>query len=224
MSDARAEEAKAAARAKRDARKVRWGQLLGFPLITVLGNTWRVREERHPAFEALFASGKPYILSSWHGQLITHIWANRFRGICAMVSQHGDGEIITRIMQRWGYRHVRGSSSRGGKEALIAMIRELEQGSAFALTPDGPRGPAGIPQSGILIASQRSGVPIIPMRTENSRAWHFRSWDRFQLPKPFARVRVIYGEPWVATGTDEPAKQELIVRMGPAPAPPTRAP
>jgi lysophospholipid acyltransferase (LPLAT)-like uncharacterized protein len=133
------------ARARRDARKVRWGQRLGFPLITVLGNTWRVREERHPAFEALFASGKPYILSSWHGQLITHIWANRYRGICAMVSQHGDGEIITRIMQRWGYRHVRGSSSRGGKEALIAMIRELEQGSTFALTPDGPRGPAGHP-------------------------------------------------------------------------------
>jgi lysophospholipid acyltransferase (LPLAT)-like uncharacterized protein len=197
-------------------RKVSWAVRLGRPLLTVLGWTWRIEEVNADAWKSLVKSGKPYILSSWHGQLLAHIWANRFRNISAMVSEHGDGEIISRIMSNWGYRTVRGSSSRGGKRALLEMVDDLVAGKAFAITPDGPRGPAGTPAAGILVASSRSGVAIVPMRSEASRSWRLKSWDRFEIPKPFAKVRVYYGEPWVAPNADAEATAELVRRMGPA--------
>src|SRR5690606_17424343 len=86
----------------------------------------------------------------------------------------------------------------------------------FAITPDGPRGPAGVAQGGVLLASARAAAPIVPMRSEVSSAWRLGSWDRFMVPKPFARVRVTYGDPWVATGTDDVAAAELTRRMGAA--------
>jgi lysophospholipid acyltransferase (LPLAT)-like uncharacterized protein len=203
------------ARRTRQARKVRWAVALGRPFLEVLGRTWRVDELNAEPMHALRRAGKPFILACWHGQLLPHLWANRHRGLCAMVSQHGDGEIIFRVIERWGYRGVRGSSSRGGKEALLAMVAELQGGSSFAITPDGPRGPAGVPQAGVLIAAVRAQVPIIPLHSDVSRSWHMKSWDRFQLPKPWARIRVHYGEPWIPPATDASAVEDLTRRLGP---------
>lgn len=199
--------------------KVRVAVALGRPFLALLGSTWRVEEVNAEPWRALDKEKRAYIKSCWHGQLLPCIWANRYRGLCAMVSQHGDGEIITRLIAHLGFRTVRGSSSRGGREALLAMLRELEQGSAFAITPDGPRGPAGVPHPGVLMAAKRSGAPIITLRCEVSRAWQMGSWDGFQVPKPFARIKVTYGDPWVPTANDEPALQEFAARMGPAPVP-----
>jgi lysophospholipid acyltransferase (LPLAT)-like uncharacterized protein len=95
---------------------------------------------------------------------------------------------------------VRGSTSRGAARALIQMTRELDAGFPIAVTPDGPRGPARQFAPGALIASQRSGAPILVVGVAASRAWRLRSWDQFQIPKPFARVIVAYGTPTVAAG------------------------
>lgn len=222
MTDAGAQTAATAAREARDARKVRWAVALGRPFLALLGRTWRVEEVNAGPWRALDREGRAYIKSCWHGQLLPCIWANRHRGLCAMVSQHGDGEIITRLIAQLGFRTVRGSSSRGGREALLAMLRELEQGHAFAITPDGPRGPAGVPHPGVLMAARRSGAPIITLRCEVSRAWRMGSWDGFQVPKPFARIKVTYGDPWVPTATDAGALEEFAARMGPAPIPRAR--
>lgn len=211
------------ARERARARKVWWSVFLGAPLLRLLGYTWRVEEVNAEPWRALTRAGQPYLLSSWHGQLLTHVWANRFRGLCAMVSLHGDGEIISRIIMGLGFRSVRGSSSRGGREAMIGMLQELADGRSCAITPDGPRGPAGVAHPGVLNIAIRSGAPIVPIRTESSRAWHLKSWDRFQVPKPFARVRVIYGDPWLPSAADDTAMAELLTRMGPAPAPPAGA-
>jgi hypothetical protein len=138
-------------------------------------------------------------------------------------AEHRDGEIIARLVESWGYRTVRGSTSRGAGRALLGMVRDLAAGKEFAITPDGPRGPAGAAQPGVLMASQRARAPIVPMRSEVSATWHMKSWDRFMIPKPFARIRVIYGDPWVATSADDDAQEELARRMGPA-LPPGVAP
>lgn len=209
-------EAKAAAKAAKAARKVRWAVWLGKPLLTLLAWTWRVEEVNTAPWRALVKAKKPYILSSWHGQLLVHIWANRFRGIAAMISEHGDGEIIARMMVTWGFVPVRGSSTRGGRRALVEMVEQIRGGRAFAITPDGPRGPAGVLQPGVLIASFKGGAPIITIRSEASRAWRLGNWDRFEIPKPFAKVRIIYGDPWQATATDDEAAKELQALMGPA--------
>ncbi|MBX3133102.1 MAG: lysophospholipid acyltransferase family protein [Gemmatimonadaceae bacterium] len=214
---ARGVDAAAAKRTAQRARKTRWSVALGRPLLELLGRTWRVEEVDYGPVAALRAARRPFILACWHGQLLPHLWANRFRDICALVSQHGDGEIIFRVIAGWGYRGIRGSSSRGGRDALHAMVSELGRGSAFAITPDGPRGPAGVPQPGALIAAVRAQAPIVPVWSEIPRAWHLRSWDRFQLPKPFARIRVHYGDPWVPPDTSAASMAELTRRLGPAP-------
>lgn len=206
----------AEAKAARKARKVWWSVMLGGPLAWALARSWRLEEVNAGPWREIIRAGRPYILCSWHGELLPAIWANRDRGMSAMVSEHGDGEIIARVMARWGFRTVRGSTSRSAGRALLGMIRELEEGRSFAITPDGPRGPAGVIQQGLLLASHRSGAPIVGVRTDASRAWRMPSWDRFLVPKPFARVRLTYGDPWVAPAADETAARELERRMGAA--------
>jgi hypothetical protein len=80
------------------------------------------------------------------------------------------------------------------------MIKELERGVVVAVTPDGPRGPSLAFQSGALVAAQRANVPVVPMLVHADRAWRLRSWDRFMIPKPFARVTIAYGDPVMVRG------------------------
>lgn len=206
------------ARERKRARKLWWSVTLGRPLVELLGATWRVEERNAEAWQRLKAAGQPYLLAVWHGQLLGAVWGNRYRDISALASTHGDAEIIARMMHRWGYRFVRGSSSQGGREALVQIVDGLKQGATFAFTPDGPRGPRGVPKPGLLVASMRSGAPIIGIRTEISRAWRMGSWDRFAVPKPFARLRLTYSDPWVAPDASEASVAELQRRLGPAEA------
>jgi lysophospholipid acyltransferase (LPLAT)-like uncharacterized protein len=193
-------------------RSVRYGGWL----LAILARTWRMRVVNADAWRALHAARKPCIVAFWHGEILGSAWFFRHQGVRTMVSTHGDGEIIARLVAIWGIGSVRGSSSRGGGNALRQMVSFLEEGNTFAITPDGPRGPAGVPQSGVLLASKRTGAPIFTVRIEASRAWRMNGWDRFMVPKPFARLTVTFGDPWVATGTDEAALAEFAKRMGPA--------
>lgn len=199
-----------------DERRVRWIVRLGGPIVRLLAMTWRYEERNDGPWRALRAAGKPFIFTLWHGHLLPLTWRRRGEGITVMISEHSDGEIIARLVQRWGYRTVRGSSSRGAGRALLSMVRELRSGREFAITPDGPRGPAGEPAAGVLMASERAEVPVVPMRGDVSRAWRLRSWDRFIVPKPFARIRITYGDPWMSGGSDAEAAAELKARLGPA--------
>lgn len=205
------------------ARKVRWSVRLGGPLITALAKSWRLEEVNAEPWRRLTAEGKAFALCFWHGELLVSLFTNRGRGMSAMVSEHSDGEIIAQVMERWGFRNIRGSSSRSAGRALLGMVRELQEGRSFAITPDGPRGPAGIIQQGILLASVRAGVPIVTVRCEAGWAWRMNSWDRFLIPKPFSRVRVIYGDPWLAPAIDDATARLLEERMGPALRPGERA-
>lgn len=199
-----------------DERRVRWIVRLGAPLLWLLAKSWRVRQVGLEHLHGLRAAKRPFIFALWHGQLLSCTWMRRGEGITVMISEHRDGEIIARIVERWGYHTVRGSTSRGAGRALLGMVRQLEAGNEFAITPDGPRGPAGEAQGGVLLASQRANAAILPMRADCARAWHLGNWDRFMIPKPFARVTITYFEPWVAPATDEAAAHELERRIGPA--------
>ena len=196
--------------------RIRRGVRYGGWLLAVLARTWRMRIVNADAWRAMHAARKPCIIAFWHGEILGNAWFFRHQGMKTMVSTHGDGEIITRLIELWGIGAVRGSSSRGGGQALRQMVRFIEEGNSFAITPDGPRGPAGVPQSGVLLASVRTGAPIFTVRVEASRAWRMKGWDRFMVPKPFARLTIRFGDPWVATGTDDAAIAELARRMGPA--------
>ena len=117
-----------------------------------------------------------------------------------LISESRDGEIITRITNRLGFRAVRGSSSRGGAESVVTMAKLAREGFDLAITPDGPRGPRGTVAPGAVHIAARGHVSIVPVGVSTNRGWRARSWDRFLVPKPFARIWVVYGEPIEVNG------------------------
>jgi len=161
--------------------------------LRALAATWRYRIIGGETIESLRVNNTPFIFSLWHGQLLPLIWHHRDQGVAILVSEHRDGELIARLARSIGYRLVRGSTTRGGDRALLALVRELRSGREVAVTPDGPKGPARSYAAGALIAAQRSGAPIVPTVAHADRAWHLKSWDSFMIPKPFARVTIAYG-------------------------------
>ena len=143
--------------------------------------------------------GQPRIWAFWHNRILMMPYLyERFcpgRRMLMMVSRSRDGEFITRIMNRFGIDGARGSSSRGGSDALRELLRELERPQArdIGITPDGPRGPRAKVQDGVLGLAASSGRPIYPVTARYSRHWELPSWDRFQIPQPGAVCRVMIG-------------------------------
>lgn len=191
---------------------------IGLLLAGLLGRTWRIRERNTDGWRRLRAEKKPWVFALWHAVLLPIAYKHSNEGVAVLVSQHRDGELIARVLAAWGNSTVRGSTTRGGSRALLAMIRELEQGVPVAVTPDGPKGPPREFQGGALIAAQRAGVPVIALAVHADRAWRLKSWDRFMIPKPFARVTFAYGTPTMVGGTSpreaaaESARFEAIMR------------
>jgi lysophospholipid acyltransferase (LPLAT)-like uncharacterized protein len=183
------------ARARRRARRARWAARAGSLLFRALASTWRLRVINAEPHRAVRSSGQPVIYTFWHGTMLPLLWQHRREGVAILISEHGDGEIIARIAHSLGYRSVRGSSSRGGERAILGTARELESGRDVAFTPDGPRGPRESFAPGALIVSQRTGAPLVLITVDAPRAWRLKSWDRFLIPKPFARVTIAYEAP-----------------------------
>lgn len=167
----------------------------GAVIIRALASTWRYRLTNTEPMRALRSRHQPFIFAFWHGTMLPLVWAHRKEGVPVVISEHRDGEIIAQIIERFGFRTIRGSSTRGAARALLAIVRELESGVEVAVTPDGPRGPARRFASGALVAAQRAGVPIVGVGVTASSAWRLNSWDRFMIPKPFSRVQIAYSLP-----------------------------
>lgn len=177
-----------------DDRRVRWTVRLGAAVLRVVASTWRMRSHGIQALHDARARDKRVIFTLWHGELLPLLWQHRGENVAIVISEHRDGEIVARIAESLGYSTVRGSSSKGGSRALIGLMREIDAGKDGAITPDGPRGPAHVFAPGVAVAAQRTGALIVPIRAAASRSWRLKSWDRFLIPKPFARVDVHYGE------------------------------
>ena len=186
--------------------KLRWGQRLGLALgpllVRLLGATWRFRTVGLENVTARRKAGLATIYAFWHGHMLPLLYRHRGDGVALLISSHGDGELIARVAHGFGFRTVRGSSSRGAAGALRGIVRTLEEGIEVAVTPDGPRGPAHEFAPGAIIAAFEAKTPIILMAVAADRAWRLRSWDGFMIPKPFARVTVAYDTPWLAPGAD----------------------
>ena len=169
-------------------------------LVSLLGLTWRVqaRGREHP--DGLRRHGQPFVFASWHSQLLPLVWYHRGDTTSLLVSAHDDGGYLAGAARAWGYALVRGSSTRGGAGAFRRMLEILRGGGEIAVTPDGPRGPAGIVKPGVVAAAQATGAPIVPVAALSSSSWRLRSWDGLRIPKPFARVRIVYGVPLRVSG------------------------
>jgi lysophospholipid acyltransferase (LPLAT)-like uncharacterized protein len=169
---------------------------VGYRLVAMLGSTLRWRTEGLEHFDNLVESGRQPVMAFWHGRILPATYYFRRRGIVVITSENFDGEWIAGIIERFGYGTARGSTSRGGRRALLQLARDLAAGKPAGFTLDGPRGPARVAQPGAVWLAKATGHPVLPFHLEASRHWTLKSWDRTQIPKPFATVALVVGEPF----------------------------
>jgi lysophospholipid acyltransferase (LPLAT)-like uncharacterized protein len=169
-------------------------------------------------FDAIRAAGRQPVMAFWHGRILPATFYFRRRGIVVITSENFDGEWIARIIESFGYGTARGSTSHGAKKAMLQLVRDMKAGKAAGFTVDGPRGPARIAQPGAVWLASATGNPLLPFHLEASRSWTLRSWDRTQIPKPFATVALVVGEPMeietsTSAGALDAARLELEHRL-----------
>jgi lysophospholipid acyltransferase (LPLAT)-like uncharacterized protein len=168
---------------------------LGAKLIRVLYFLQRTEVLGEAVLQDLRRNGQPLILAFWHDQLLLMIMGYRGHGAKILISPSKDGELIARTMHYFGQDAVRGSSSRGGREAFRELMSLATLDVDLVVTPDGPKGPRHQLKDGILQLARLSGRPVVPLAYVSSRGHRFQSWDRFLFPYPFARGVYSYGAP-----------------------------
>jgi lysophospholipid acyltransferase (LPLAT)-like uncharacterized protein len=173
----------------------RAASFVGAPVVRALSRTWRhtVAGEEH--LRSARGDGRGYFMALWHGRMLIPAARHANQGYCILVSPSGDGDVSDTLLRRLGYGVVRGSTSRQGREALRTMLDLLRNGTPIAITPDGPRGPRGVMTQGLAWMASVTGFPVVPCGFVTSSSWHLKSWDRFTIPKPFAKVAYVYEEP-----------------------------
>jgi lysophospholipid acyltransferase (LPLAT)-like uncharacterized protein len=178
--------------------------------IRILGSTIRFSTSFEEGAPGQIDSG-PVILSFWHNCIIPATYFYRDQHIGVMSSDSFDGEYTGRIIRKFGFIKVRGSSSRGAVRALLGMRRELQQGWSVAFTIDGPRGPRYVVKPGPVLLARKTGVPMIAFHIALERAWVLKTWDGCMVPKSFTRAlfRMSRPIPVPADGDDEAYLKEL---------------
>ena len=170
----------------------------GFGLYRLWARTLHLKVE-DPNNVVTFVRSQPVILSIWHNRLLMlpRVFDPCFptRQSFGLISASRDGDLVSILIERSGYGTIRGSSSRKGVSALRQLVDTLAAGSNVVLTPDGPRGPVYEASQGAVFLAQKTGAPVVPIHMEYSSCWRLKSWDRFIVPRPFARLRAIFGAP-----------------------------
>ena len=175
---------------------IRAADLGFFVLINLIGRTVRFEVKGWEHWEAAFRDGSLPILSFWHNRVFLATYYFRRRRIVVMTSQSFDGEYIARFIQRFGYGAARGSSTRGGVGAIVEMARLMRAGCPTGFSIDGPKGPRYVAKMGAVLLAKKTGQPILPFGVTASRFWTARkSWDHFQVPRPFSRALVDIAKP-----------------------------
>jgi lysophospholipid acyltransferase (LPLAT)-like uncharacterized protein len=191
--------------------RARWLVAFGFRLLQVLARTLRYEIDDRANVLGKAVEGN-YIAALWHNRLllISFVLKKFFpqRPGAGLISASRDGDLIADATHRFGFDVVRGSSSRMGASALRELSEVLISGRDVLITPDGPRGPAYELGPGIIFLAQKTGAPVVPVNMEYSSCWRVKSWDRFIIPKPFSKVRVIIGQPEQVRSTSTPEEFE----------------
>ncbi|MDH5295753.1 MAG: lysophospholipid acyltransferase family protein [Nitrospirota bacterium] len=164
--------------------------------IRLLGHTMRVSTIGGETVDELYGQGKRIIIAFWHGRQLMMPLAYRGQLASILISQHRDGEIIARIMQYFGFKAIRGSSTRGGLRAIRQLVKAGRDGGDLVVTPDGPKGPACKVQSGVVYLAKATGFPIIPLTFACSKKKSFRVGITFKFPIPVGRDYLCGANPY----------------------------
>jgi lysophospholipid acyltransferase (LPLAT)-like uncharacterized protein len=177
---------------------------LGAAAVRGLGATLRMRTAGVELLRPYWTAGRPLIYVIWHGRILLGPWINARlrrtsggRAVSVLTSRSDDGEMVARYVARFGVGVVRGSSSRGGAAAARTLAATVARGQDIVIVPDGPRGPSGRLQDGVIALAALTGAPVVPMAIAARPARRLPTWDRFLVPAPFARAAVVFGTPIV---------------------------
>lgn len=183
-------------------------------LMRVLGGMMRIEAPPDSDAPAIRGDGRPILTALWHGDHLPILYAYRHRDIHVVTSQSADGQILTNVLHHLGYHCVRGSSTRGGRKAMVEMARAVRKGHDAAIAVDGPKGPRRVVKPGIILLAKLTGCPILPMGAAMARQWQVRSWDRYCIPKPFSRALIQVGQPLrVPRDADDAAMEQARLQL-----------
>jgi len=145
--------------------------------------------------ENLLKLKQNFVLAFWHGTMLIPWYVHRNKNFSALVSLSKDGSILANTLNKWGYKVERGSSHKGGKEALNTLLENSKMNFSVAITPDGPTGPPRKLKAGAVITAQRSNIPLILCGVAYKKKYVFNSWDKFEVPKFFSKIVLNYSKP-----------------------------
>ncbi len=160
--------------------------------IRLLMKTLRIRIVNGEAITKTVNEKKNFVVAFWHGSIMIGWYIHRGKNVAALVSQSKDGDVLAAVLEKWNYNVVRGSSSIGGQEALSIMVELMQKNYSLAITPDGPRGPVHKMKAGAVVTAKKSSVPLFLAGIAVKNKIVFKSWDHFEVPKPFTKIVVIY--------------------------------
>ena len=171
------------------------GNLFLVPVINVLCKTLKIHEIDKEAITNLETNKVNAVFAFWHGTMLVPWFLLRRYKPSTIISKSSDGDILTRILNNWGFKVKRGSSSKGGKAVLEDLIKEAEENKFIAITPDGPKGPEKVMKAGAVVLAKKTETPIVLIGVNYSKKIKLKSWDKFEIPFFFSKVVIIYSEP-----------------------------
>ena len=186
---------------------------IGYLAVRLIGSTLRYRVSlADPTLD--LSDLHNLICPFWHRCVLPSTYFFRNRGFAVMTSRSFDGEYIARIIERFGFKAVRGSSSRGGASALLQLHDIVNSGGIAAFTIDGPRGPRYVAKPGPILLAKNTGAPILPFYVAVENPWVLKSWDALMIPRPFSRALIRVGKKInVPSETDDQVMKAKLAEM-----------
>jgi lysophospholipid acyltransferase (LPLAT)-like uncharacterized protein len=172
-----------------------FGHYFLFHGVNALCKSLKIEKENYEVIEELNSKKQNYVLAFWHGTMLLPWYLHGNPNFVALTSKSKDGDLLAEILNKWNYKVVRGSSSKGGDIALGIMVDYAQNNFSIAITPDGPRGPRHQFKAGAVIAAKKSGVPVVLAGVGFKKKKILKNWDRFEIPYFFTIARIIYSEP-----------------------------
>lgn len=164
-------------------------------ILSILCKSLKIVRQNFEVIETLNKSKQNYVLAFWHGTMLLPWYLHGSQNFAALTSKSKDGDLLAKILKKWKYKVIRGSSSTGGDVALGIMVDYAKNKYSIAITPDGPRGPRQNFKAGAVITAKKTGIPIILAGVGFKRKKFLSNWDKFEIPYFFTTAKIIYSNP-----------------------------
>ncbi|MCW8810650.1 MAG: lysophospholipid acyltransferase family protein [Ignavibacteriaceae bacterium] len=164
-------------------------------ILTILCKSLKIVRQNNEVIETLNKNNQNYVLAFWHGTMLLPWYLHGSKNFAALTSKSKDGDLLAKILKKWKYKVIRGSSSTGGDVALGIMVDYAKNKYSVAITPDGPRGPRHNFKAGAVVTAKKTGIPLILAGVGFKRKKFLSNWDKFEIPYFFTTAKIVYSDP-----------------------------